>query len=191
MKHNTTVSLKPSDSLEDEKSPDKPAKLLEHRKKSSKQHSMKDFVIPASDHQGHSVKQGFRCNQAYVRRISVVINSKKFPYKTPSDLLRHALDRHLKHLSQLEPEIPVDMASIEVVNEIINAAQERIDFGKSFDKLSLTVQDLLVRAPKGEAKRLILEVLRKVDRMEPGPWKDWYQQEIKRRFGHLLEEQAG
>ena len=190
MKHSNTVSFNTSDSPEDEESPDKSPKLVEHRKKLSKR-EYKGFVIPASDAQGHSTKVGFRCSHAYMRRIDVIISSKKFPYKTSSDLLRHGLHLHLEYLSKLEPGSGVDMASIEAVNTIINAENERIEFGKSFDKLSLTVQDLLVRAPKGEAKRLILEVLRKVERMEPGPWKDWYQQEIKRRFGHLLEEQAG
>ena len=191
MKHNTTVGLTPSDVLEDEKSPDKPARLLEHRKKSSKQHSMKDFVIPASDAQGHSTKVGFRCNNAYVRRSNIFISSKKFPYKTPSDLLRHAFHLHLEYLSKLEPEIPVDMASIEAVNTIINAEQERIDFGKSFTKLNLTVQDLLSREAQDEAKRLVLEVSGQVARMEEGYWRDWYSQEIKNRFGYLLKGAKG
>lgn len=190
MKHTNTVSFNPNDFLDDEESPDKPPKLVEHSEKSGKP-QYRDFVIPASDAQGHSTKVGFRCNNAYVRRINIFISSKKFPYKTPSDLLRHALDRHLKYLSQLEPEIGVEMASIEVVNEIINAKQERIDFGKSFEKLSLTVQDLLSRGAQGEAKRLVLEVSGKVERMDEGYWRDWYSQEIKNRFGYLLEGAKG
>ena len=192
MNNNTTVCPKPCDFLEDEESPDKTPKLVEHRKKLSKR-EYKGFVIPASDAQGHSTKVGFRCNHAYVRRIDIIISSKKFPYKTSSDLLRHALHLHLDYLSKLEPEIGVDMASIEVVNEIINAEQERIDFGKSFEKLSLTVQDLLSRGAgaQGEAKRLVLEVSAKVDSMGKGYWRDWYSQEIKNRFGYLLKGAKG
>ena len=176
----------------DEECPDKPPRLVQHREKSSKQpYNAREFVIPASDGKGHSVKLTFRVIQAYLRRINVVISSKKFPYKTASDLLRHALHRHLDFLSQLEPEIPVDLASIEFVNEIINAERERIDFGKSFDQLSLTIQDLLARGARGEVKRLILKVSSQVERMEEGYWRDWYSQEIKNRFGHLLEEEKG
>jgi len=190
MNNNTTVSRKPCDFLEDEESPDESPKLVEHRKKLSKR-EYKGFVIPARDAQGHSTKVGCRCNHAYVRRTNIVISSKKFPYKTPSDLYRHALDRHLKYLSQLEPGMGVEMASIEVVNEIINAEQEGIDFGKSFNKLSQTVQDLLSRGAQDEAKRLVLEVSGKVDSMGKGYWRDWYSQEIKTRFGYLLKGAKG
>jgi len=150
----------------------------------------KDFIVPASDDKGHSTRLQCRCNQAYARRIAVIISSGKFPYQTSSDLIRDAINRHLNLLSELEPKIPVDMASLEMVNKIINADREQIEFAGSFEKLSRTVLELLGRGAKGEARRLVLEVAHQVDRMEAGYWRDWYRQEIKNRFGYLLEKEG-
>ena len=150
----------------------------------------KDFIVPAGDDKGHNIRLQVRCIPAYSRRIDVLVSSRKFPYKTSSDLIRDAIHRHLNFLSELEPKIPVNMASLEMVNRIINADREKIEFAGSFEKLSRTVQELLGRGAKGEARRLVLEVSHQVDRMEAGYWRDWYRQEIKSRFGHLLEEES-
>jgi len=148
-----------------------------------------DFIIPASDEKGHSVPLSFRCSQAYSRRVAVAVNCPKFPYKTRGDLLRHALHRHLEFLDEIEPELDVDISGLDAVNEIINAENERIGFAKSFDNLSRSVQELSARGSQGQAKKLVLKVLRKVENMTPGYWKDSYLQDLKSRFGHLLPKE--
>lgn len=163
---------------------------LKPSKAGGEDYNPRDFIVPAGDNKGHNIRLHVRCNPAYGRRIDVLVSSRKFPYKTSSDLIRDAIHRHLNFLIDLEPKIPVDMASLEMVNKIINAERESIEFGKSFEKLSGNVQELLGRGAKGEASRQVLEVSHLVDRMEPGYWRDWYRREIKNRFGYLLEEEG-
>jgi len=149
----------------------------------------RDFIIPASDEKGHSVPIAFRCSQAYSRRTAVAVNCTKFPYKTRGDLIRHALHRHLEFLDVIEPELEMDISGLDAVNEIINASNERIAFAKSFDNLSRSVQELSAKGSQGQAKKLVLRVLRKVENMSPGYWKDSYLQDLKSRFGHLLPKE--
>ena len=172
------------------KKPTKGVSLKPSQAADAQDYNPNDFIVPASDDKGHSIRLQCRCNRAYARRIAVIISSGKFPYQTSSDLIRDAIHRHLNLLSELEPKIPVNMASLEMVNKIINAERESIEFAKSFEKLSGNVQELLGRGAKGEASRQVLEVSHQVGRMEPGYWRDWYRQEIKNRFGYLLEEEG-
>ena len=158
--------------------------------KNKRRYAPKDFVIPASDDKGHNTRLQFRCNPAYMRRMDVIISSKKFPYQTTSDLLRDALHRHLNLLRQLEPEIRVELVSIEVVNRIINDKRERIDFTQSFEELARTINDLVARGAVEEAKRTLGEVLETVAGMEEGFWRNWYTEEVKKRFGYLLDEKG-
>ena len=139
------------------------------------------FIIPAGDDRGHSTRLQFRCSPAYGRRIDEVVHSRKFPYKTHSDLLRHALDRHLKYLNEEAPELELDMATIDVINRIINRKREEIDFMNSIESLTQTVYDF--------ARETLRETLEVVDQVQDEYLRDSYKDEIKKRFGYLMREE--
>lgn len=179
------ISKNDSQSTSDSKKTDSKSKF----KLITPEYDTSGFIIPANDDKGHSVPLHFRCSQAYLRRVAVATSCPKFPYKTSSDLLRHALHRHLEFLDEIEPGIDLNIASLDAVNEIINAENERIEFAKSFDSLSKSVQELSARGSQGQAKKLVLKVLRKVQQMPPGYWKDSYLRDLKTRFGHILPDE--
>ena len=153
-----------------------------------KNYNLKDFVFPASDPGGVSARLQFRCSPGYARRVDIIVHSRRFPYKTPTDIYRHALDRHLKWLSELEPGLPLDLPTLEVVNKITREQRERQQFMKSFAELKPTLFDLIGAGAEGEAARIVGEVLTEVQRMEPGHWRDKFLEEVTRHFGHLLEQ---
>ncbi len=146
------------------------------------------FIIPAGDDRGHSTRLQFRCSPAYGRRIDEVVHSRKFPYKTHSDLLRHALDRHLKYLDELEPELKLDMARIDVINRIINRKREEVDFMKSIDSLAETVYFFVKKEAYQKARETLREILEKVDQIQDEYLRSSYKDEIKKRFGYLMRE---
>ena len=192
MTHDNTLSINPDD-WDDTESPEADSGSNKRRKtkrkgKGAPTYNREDFIVPAGDDRGHSSSLQARCTPAYFRRIDVVIHSRKFPFKTKSDVLRWAIHIGLKKLEELEPEIELDMASIEVVNRIILEKKEKIEFMESSRKLTETVNDFLARGVPEEAIRTLRDVLAKLPDIEEGYWRKWYEQEIKRRFGYLFQE---
>ena len=146
-----------------------------------------DFIIPSSDEKGHSVRLGFRAPPGYSRRIDVCIASKKFPYKTSSDLLRHALDRQLKWLAK-QGDLDLEMTRLDLVNDLIRRERELLDFADSFRRLGDTVTELERRGAGKEAKALLMNVLKQLSEMAPNSLTTWYKDEITKRFGHLIQD---
>jgi len=179
------ISKNDSSSTSDSKKTDSKSKF----KLIPPEYDRSDFVIPANDDNGHSVPLHFRCSQAYLRRVAVATNCPKFPYKTHSDLLRHALHRHLEFLDEIESEFDGNISDLDAVNEIINAENESIAFAKTFDSLSRSAEKLSDRGEQGQAKKLVLKVLRKVEKMTPGYWKDSHIKALKSKFKHFLPDE--
>lgn len=148
------------------------------------------FIIPAGDDRGHSTRLQFRSSPAYGRRIDEAVHSRKFPYKTHSDLLRHALDRHLKYLDEEAPELKLDMATIDVINRIINRKREEIDFMNSIESLTQTVYDFVKKEAHQKARETLRETLEGVDQIQDEYLRNSYKDEIKKRFGYLMREES-
>ena len=157
--------------------------------KDKKEYLVSDFVIPVSDKNGHNGTEGFKCQYAYSRRIDVILATKKFPYSTRSDVLRHALHRHLDWLSEIEPEIP-NMASLELVNDIIKAAAAEREFTSSFEGLCKEVQSMQNKGATEEAQRMVKNALRQAKQMNPSYWTGWYIQQIEEKFAALLKKES-
>ena len=160
-----------------------------HPKDFAKHTQPDSFIIPAGDDRGHSTRLQFRCSPAYGRRIDEVVQFRKFPYKTHSDLLRHALDRHLKYLDEEAPELELDMATIDVINRIINRKREEIDFMNSIESLTQTVYDFVKKEAHQKARETLRETLEVVDQVQDEYLRDSYKDEIKKRFGYLMREE--
>lgn len=147
----------------------------------------KSFIVPATDNRGHSAPIQARCNPSYVRRIDKVLRSNKFPYLTKSDVFRHALDRHLKWLEEIEPDLELDLKSIDLVNDMIREKQEQLKFTESLDTLQETVAGYERKGAWKDAREFIRKILKKVDEMEDEYLPRWFKQEVLKRFGYLLD----
>lgn len=65
-----------------------------------------EWACPATDSKGHSLRETVRMPPSMHRAIEIIVASKKFPYKTPADFLRHAAYRHLFMLHRRATDIP-------------------------------------------------------------------------------------
>jgi len=145
------------------------------------------FIIPASDAKGHSVRQGFRCTPGHDRQMNIILSSRRFPYKTKPDLLRHAMDRHLKWLLTLDSSLPSVMTQIGIITEILKDEEFHQEFRRIFDRMGDAVANYMSQGSNTEAQRIILQVIAQVKKMPEGYWRDRYLTEIKQRYGHLLQ----
>lgn len=143
------------------------------------------FRIPASDAKGHSVRFFFRAQPGHSKALESIIQSKKFPYRTKGDMLRHAFVRHLRWLDGIE-HVPSVTAEVDAIMEVMRDDEFAADFGAVFDKIAQRISNHVGNGAMGEARRLLLTIMTHVRRMPEGYWRDKYDGEIKDKYGHLL-----
>jgi hypothetical protein len=145
-----------------------------------------EFRIAASDTKGHSSRNWFRCVPAMGRIVDQIVQSKVFPYRTKGDLLRHGLSRHIRWLESIAPVRSVT-AEVDTMLEILRDEEFYSDFVNVFDKLGERVNSHMSGGSVGEARRLLLNIIRNIDNMPEGYWRDRYKLEVENKYGHILK----
>lgn len=146
-----------------------------------------DFMTSASDNKGHSARIYFRCQPGLASHIQKVIASKRFPYNTQGDLIRHLLKRGLHWLNTITPVAGI-LSQVDIIDEILNQEEFADRFKDVFERISSRIAAYMGSNEKGEAVRLVRTVQDMVKGMPEGYWKDKYTKEIKDRWGHLIKE---
>ncbi len=145
-----------------------------------------DFRVPASDTQGHSERYWARVQPMMARQVSVVLQSRMFPYRSQGDIWRHALHRHLKWLETLAP-LPSIMKQVDAMLEVLREDEFGADFQDVLSKLNGQVNQHIGKGRFVQARELIAKVRARVDEMpDDSHWKAVYLEEIEERFGAYL-----
>lgn len=74
--------------------------------------SHEEWVVPATDAKGHSVRESVRIPPVMHRAIEVLVASKRFPYKTVGDFVRHAIYRNLFFCHRRADDVPRHLLSV-------------------------------------------------------------------------------
>jgi hypothetical protein len=143
-----------------------------------------DFFVPATDTKGHSERVICRVIPGVSRQIEEVIQARKFPYKTNSDLIRHALRRHLFWLHELDPET-VELSWTEAAIEVLRNDERVRQFNDVMDKTKQAINFYVGIGENQEALKMMLRLRRLVDQAPSGFWRDKYIKEMDTTFGHL------
>lgn len=150
------------------------------------EHSPEEWLIPARDDLGHSSRMFFRLSPMMERAMEVFIQGKTFPYRTSSDLIRHALYRHLGFLHKLEPDFSQHYyASMEMIAQVVREDEMRTGMERVFDKLSRQIEGHLAVGDMGEAVRLAGLARSKLSVLDESAWKDRYLERFRRQFRHI------
>ncbi len=146
------------------------------------------FVTPSQDTKGHSAKFWFRAPEGLEAQVGIIMAARRFPYKTASDLYRHALVRHLQWLSTLEPEMKSVMSQVQVVLNLMREEQFNLEYQGVFEEVSRTVSRYLAGGHEVEARRVVERCQSEFEAMPEGFWRDQYTGELSRRFGYLMQQ---
>ena len=132
-----------------------------------------EFRVPASDAKGHTSRLWLRCQPGHANQIARVKDSKRFPYRSTGDILRHALARHLKWLESLPAGkgIPSVTGAVDAILDLVRDEEFAADFRLVFDKLGSRISAHMGAGSLGEARRLLLQVLRHIDGMPDCYWR--------------------
>jgi len=148
-----------------------------------------DFVIPASDHQGHSERIYCRIQPQHARALSKILGTKNFPFRTIGDIQRWCVIRGMKVLNRLEP-MPGFMGMADAINEVLRQEMYMQEFNQMFTTMSQVIQGHINAGATGEARRLLTTVLKHIRNIQEDYWKKKAEEEVRTRFGHLLESQG-
>lgn len=151
-----------------------------------------EFIVPANDTKGHSVPIHFRAASSVDRAIKQVVASRRFPYITPSDLMRHAIVRHLEWLTEVAdlPQCRSMISMMKLEHDHIRREMEEATCTEHFTLVQQSVRELLSKpGGKREAQRMVARALSVVRQMPEGFYRDQHLVRLEDEFGHLLDEE--
>lgn len=152
-----------------------------------KNYDPNSFTVPASDSDGHNTRLWFRCPPGLAQQIGVLIQTKKFPYRTSGSLLRHALLLHLQWLETLA-EVPSVLAQVELISDTMRTDEFMKQFKSIFTTLQKQVSDFIADGSPGEAVRTVLKAKANIQSMPDGYWRDKYLLRLEKDYEFVLAD---
>src|SRR5262245_29831947 len=83
------------------------------------QHTSDEFVIPAKDEEGNSIRCQFQAPGELVGWCADIVASKKFPFQREGDLMRYGMYLACIQLSRIEKSVPNVLAQVEGAAAIV------------------------------------------------------------------------
>ena len=146
-----------------------------------------EFIIPAQDDKGHSIRETVRISNELQRDIEVLIQGRVFPYKTSGDLLRHAVVRHIEWLHKLETGFPKHLLSAyQAQMDVLREEEMRLAAHNVFKKLHDQVEAYLASGEPGEARRVAATVKSRLAGVADSAWKRRFETRFLRQYTDLL-----
>lgn len=163
----------------------------EGRRRRVKDYDPAEFFVPATNAQDHSDQYRFRAPRGYNRRISEIVTSGKFPFRTSTDFLRWCLHHGCKRADMLEPSSTVQQ-QLEMMRLLLGEAKFQQDFIDMFAEAEPVIQRYIDQDDKGAARNLVARLLMHIRKMpDETNWRGKYEQELRRRYGWLIDEAKG
>jgi hypothetical protein len=146
-----------------------------------------EFLCPGSDDKGMSVRLFFRCPPQMERALEVLRDSKIWPYKTVSDIVRHAVVRHIERLHAMEPTVPRHFLSgLKAVVEVVKDAEINTMAQSTFGKMDSLIDRYVLTGDMEEAIRLMTLAKSQMNKMPNNRWKrEWLKNFTKKYSRHL------
>lgn len=145
------------------------------------------WMHPSTDTKGHSIKLQFRSPAAIGRQIELCLNSKFFPYRSSSDLIRHAVYRHLQWLTTNAKHVPSVMAQVDAMLEVTRDDAMFLEQKTVLSQLQEQCQRHLGLGDGESAKRVISIAVANINTLPPGSWRDSYRARFNQMFQWALQ----
>jgi hypothetical protein len=145
------------------------------------------FRVPAKDGKGHDERIWVRIQPGHIQAMEAFVQSRKFPYRSIPELVRHAIFRHLHWLNNLGPVRSVTGA-VDAILALLREDEFMAEFKQVLETMDARVYLHLNQGETNQARRIVLETLRHVKDMPEGFWKDKYVKTIEEKFSQLLKD---
>lgn len=136
-------------------------------------YSEPEWFTPGHNEKGQSIRFTLRMAPEMERSVDVLLQSRRFPYKTQGDLIRHAIYRHLFWLHRLEPD--ADRHILVVIDGILEQLRDDETRQRVIEMFSSTEARIKHHQAQGnldECVRLALNELSRLEASQPGHTRD-------------------
>lgn len=140
---------------------------------------------------GETEKQGFKLHEGYIAEAEQLVKSRCFPYKTMTDLYRHAIVRHVWWLKSLEPDAYEGSVLYQLaqMDEIVAAEEFQVSFIKNIEATRKMVRNVIqIPGGKTHAGRVLRRLKQNIDKMRDSFWKSYYEKMFLEEFGPYLND---
>lgn len=149
-----------------------------------------EFIIPTQDTKGHSARIGCRTPPGMFHEIEIILQTKTFPWETPSDFLRYAIYRTLGLCNDMIKDNRVSNlhAQVTAMLTVMREDEEAAFFQDVINKAEKSVGSLLSHNARGPARQLVKRLMDNIDKIDDKYWRERYTEEMHRRFRHMLTD---
>jgi len=114
--------------------------------------------------------------------MGIVVGSKRFPYRTPQELVRHAVYEHLRWLEQIDGTVPSVMGVVDSINALLLDEQMLQEQADILSRHLAMVERHLQMGAYASAHRVCATAFALLDRLPPGEWRDSYRQKVTEMY---------
>jgi hypothetical protein len=149
-------------------------------------HDPSEFIFPSYDLDGRSVRICVRVSLSLNQAIEGVIESRKFPFEIRNDLVLWCLYEGLRKLESMEACVGV-MPMLEITVMLARMDFDLKRFQEFFAKLDGAILRLCSSGYQTQSARRVVKAIEELVLCMPSSRdRNWFLQELKRRWGHLL-----
>lgn len=154
-----------------------------------------EFNQPPSDGKGHSTMLTARIPPYMAMEMEQIFASRKFPYRTESDMVRHAIVRHLRWLRSMQPIDSPYLPMLEMMMAVVRETDEQNRCRKMLDDAWAAIRSLAKEGHESKARGLIDTLLAQAEKMRDPYWSEKYRKGIvdmviRGKLGHLVRGRA-
>ena len=149
-------------------------------------HDPSEFVFPGYDLDGRSVRISVRVSLSLNQAIEGVIESRKFPFEIRNDLVLWCLYEGIRKLESMEACVSV-MPMLEITVMLARMDFDLKRFQEFFAKLDAAILRLCNSGYQTQTARRVIKAIEELVLCMPSSRdRNWFLQELRRRWGHLL-----
>lgn len=148
-----------------------------------------NYTYPSSNSKGEGLRITVRVPPELVRVMQILFDSKRWPYQTFSDLVRHALFNHVEFLDEQSPQENGFQYLLAMI-VALNAEDARVHFVRVMAKMQDVVSAHLEHGDLDDAGRVVNQILGAILAMPPGGMKARYEREIRETYGNLVGDES-
>src|SRR5262245_46000999 len=119
------------------------------------QHSSEEFIIPAKDEDGESVRGWFTLPAQLHGWVGQIVASKQFPFVRDGDLFRYGVYLACVQLSRIDRKVPSLRCSIDAMNQVVNHRDDMSKIVDHVQHLRKVVDNLVRKQAWGEIQYLL------------------------------------
>lgn len=127
--------------------------------------------IPAATKYGHSATLSCKVMPEMAAEIQALVQSGRFPFRTNSDLMRHALDSTIRQLNDSEPGI-INRDATELMQELVTRERRYNELNSMVEEAVTMMGEAISQGRMQDARRTFQQTLSVLSDIPDGEMRD-------------------